>query len=398
MTTRALVAVLTLLPATALPAQHQTVDVDAQLVGLYRWSSRTPDGGGLGEARLVQPVVMARARLGRGALVRATANLEGLTIPSGELLPGAWGEGFVDRRHPHTYVHELLVEAVARPRCAVECRLGAFAGKGFVPFGSDDPMSRPFLAYPVNHHLAQVLERAVVGGQVAIGPVFIEGAVFNGDEPERPGQWPSVRRFGDSWATRLTMIPAQGLELSGSFASVHSPEHRPGAGATQTKYHTGLRLDRPLGTDRILVLAEWARTSELDGFFRFDSRLAEVQWRRGRLGVQYRLERTDRPEEERLDAFRSARPHLENSILGVTRWSTHLLGVVAPVRQSDDAVGVDAIVEIGTATVDRLGGGLFDPATTYGGRRLWTLSIGLRVSTGFRDHRMGRYGVVAGDH
>ena len=31
--------------------------------------------------------------------------------PTGELAPGDWGEGFVDRRHPHTYLHELVLSA-----------------------------------------------------------------------------------------------------------------------------------------------------------------------------------------------------------------------------------------------------------------------------------------------
>jgi len=49
------------------------------------------------------------------------------------------------------------------------------AGKGFVPFGTDDPMTRPFAAYPVNHHLAQILERYVAIAAVSAGPVIVEG-------------------------------------------------------------------------------------------------------------------------------------------------------------------------------------------------------------------------------
>ena len=36
-------------------------------------------------------------------------NLEGLTIANGELATGDWGEGFDDRRHPHTYLHEAML-------------------------------------------------------------------------------------------------------------------------------------------------------------------------------------------------------------------------------------------------------------------------------------------------
>ncbi len=92
----------------------------------------------------------------------ATLNLEGLTLTRGELSTGAYGEGFVDRRHPHTYAHELMAGAIAQ---YFGVQGSVFAGRGFVPFGSDDPMARPFEKYPVNHHLSQVLERLVaVGG------------------------------------------------------------------------------------------------------------------------------------------------------------------------------------------------------------------------------------------
>src|SRR5689334_2844113 len=63
----------------------------------------------LSELRVVQPVVMLHAGWGPHLAGLATLDLEGLTIPQGELAPGDWGEGFMDRRHPHTYSHELLV-------------------------------------------------------------------------------------------------------------------------------------------------------------------------------------------------------------------------------------------------------------------------------------------------
>ena len=43
-------------------------------------------------------------------------NLEGLTLSRGELDLGEWGEGFVDRRHPHTYLHELMAGVQLDPR------------------------------------------------------------------------------------------------------------------------------------------------------------------------------------------------------------------------------------------------------------------------------------------
>ncbi|MGH7592996.1 MAG: hypothetical protein ACRELE_03980, partial [Gemmatimonadales bacterium] len=73
-------------------------------------SNPIPGGGSLTEARLVQPVLMAIGHGFGGKLgFTATLDFEGTTIKDGELTPGAWGEGFVDRRHPHTTVHELNV-------------------------------------------------------------------------------------------------------------------------------------------------------------------------------------------------------------------------------------------------------------------------------------------------
>ena len=84
-----------------------------------------------------------------------------------------WGEGFIDRRHPHTYLHELMFsfdDLLGKVDGAA--RLSLAAGKGFAPFGTDDPMVRPVLRYPVNHHLAQILERAVAILGVSSGPVM----------------------------------------------------------------------------------------------------------------------------------------------------------------------------------------------------------------------------------
>ncbi len=192
-------------------------------------------------------------------------------------------------------------------------------------------MTRPPLRYPVNHHLAQILERAVAIAAVRRGGVSGEIGLFNGDEPERPGQWPRVGgRFGDSWAARLTAEPAAGLELQGSHAHVHSPEHRPGAGTDQKKWSFSARWEGVLDRRRTYGLVEWARTSEAEGFFVFSSLLAEGAWSAGRHRLYYRFERTERPEEQRISDFRSLRPHLENSILGVTRWTIHTLGYWPP--------------------------------------------------------------------
>ncbi len=327
----------------------------------------------------------------------ATINLEGATLADGELAPGNWGEGFVDRRHPHTWVHELM--GVAATGDVVSGRPWAVSiagGKGFVPFGTDDPMSRPPLRYPVNHHLAQILERAVLAAGGRLGPAVLELSLFNGDEPERPSSWPNWSRFGDSWAARLTVEPALGLEVQASYADVASPEHRGGAGPAQEKWSASLRWAGRAGSGEGYALAEWARSDEVEGIFTYESLLAEAEWRAGRLRPYLRVERTERPEEERTDPpFRSARPHLDNSILGITRWTgaTGGIGVTALRR---GGFTLEPLVEASWARVESVAGGLFDPVDWYGDDRLWSFTTAVAIRWGAADarHRMGRQGAV----
>ena len=362
----------------------------------YTWADPVPGDRSLGEVRLVQPTIMAHAgALGNRARLVATLNLEGLTIPDGELTMGAAGEGFMDRRHPHTYLHELMLSVDdVLGRSDGTARVSLSAGKGFAPFGTDDPMARPVLRYPVNHHLAQILERTVGILGVRAGPVLAEAGLFNGDEPERPGQWPRISRFGDSWSGRLTVLPLPGLELQGSRASVHSPENRAGAGSDQTKWSLSARWSGAVRRFPVYGLLEWARTSEAEGFFVFHSVLAEGAWTAGRSNVYYRFERTERPEEERtLTPFRSQRPHLENSILGTTRWTIHTAGYGVHV-QPIELLSVLPFAEVSYGRIAEVGGGLFNARSFYGKSSFWSLSVGARLDLGMPLHRMGRYGVA----
>src|SRR5687768_431958 len=241
--------------------------------------------------------------------LRASIDFEGLTLERGELNTGTYGEGYVDRRHPHTYLHEALAEARTRVG-GVELSLAA--GKGFAPFGTDDPMVRPFVKYPVNHHLAQVLERLVAIGAVRAGPLALEGGFFNGDEPTSAGTAPRASRFGDSWAVRATLSPLRGVELSSSHARVESPEEREGTGLDQRKLGIAARIERAGPGVFRYALVEWARTNELlsgRSVFRFATALGEASFVVRGVDLAARLERTTRPEEERLEnPFRTARP------------------------------------------------------------------------------------------
>ncbi|HXJ30932.1 MAG TPA: hypothetical protein VNG35_09835 [Gemmatimonadales bacterium] len=382
----ALVACAALLPqigtAGTVAAQHLQVDWGAQAIPTATETNVVPGNRSLGELRVVQPLAMLGVS-GFDGRIRfiATLDFEKYTIAHGELAPGDWGEGFEDRRHPHTLVHELLLVFGSS-------RIFAGAGKGFVPFGTDDPMTRPVVRYPVNHHLSQILERAVGFAGVRAGPVILEGGLFNGDEPVSPGSWPSVSRFGDSWATRLTMLPVTGLEAQISYAFVHSPENRPGAGPDDAKLSASVRWER----GRWYGLVEWAQTRTAGGAFVFRSGLAEGALTLGSQRPYLRIERSDRPEEERLFAspFRTRRPLFENSILGITRWTVVTAGDAMELRRGR-RLRLAPFVEGSYLGIARVGGGVFDPTIQYGRTKGFEVSAGVRLAAGMRMPRMGRY-------
>ena len=388
-----LVTVATL--AVARDSLHaQDVSIMAQAIPIVTRADPTATRSALTEGYVTQPLVMAHAawRWLRGI---STLNFEGLTLDRGELSTGAYGEGYVDRRHPHAYVHELLAGAEASRS---GFRASLFAGRGFVPFGSDDPMVRPFEKYPVNHHLAQVLERVVAVGALRYGPVIAELGTFNGDEPTGPGSSPSFDRFGDSWATRLTILPLSDAEVSASFASVASPEVSAGHGLDQRKGSVVARFNRETPTTWRYAMLEWARTDERDGDVltaRLTSLLGEAAvCARGAI-VAGRVERTDRPEEEQLlDPFRTPRPASDLSSLGVSRWTTLTASISAPPVQRGVLSGrlFVEVARIGVAAGNPAG--IFNPELRYGARRMWMYSVGVRLRAGSMHDRMGRYGAA----
>lgn len=389
--------------AMALPAQSRFgITPMAQAIFTVDHSDPVPGGGSLTEARVVQPVLMATGHaFGNTVGFTATLDFEGATIPGGELTPGDWGEGFVDRRHPHTTVHELNLEVHdLLGRLDGAGRLNVVLGKGFVPFGSDDPMSRPFVRYPVNHHLSQILERAVGIAQFVAGAVTVEGALFDGDEPTRPSDWPVIRsdgtwRFGDSRSLRVTLRPEPSLEVQGSLAHVHSPENRTGAGPDANKASVSARWEKSHGQQTHYAMVEWARTSELEGTFIYHTFLAEGMAAHNRFEAAYRFESTERPEELRLiDPFRTLRPSPDNSILGISRWSLHTVHLALDVMPITRSLQVQPFIEGTLGHITRVGAGIFDPIALYGTDQVRALNVGVLVGWGMRGHRMGRYGDV----
>ena len=400
---RLLLAAATTLATHIVRAQDSSVafGVEARGIGLVTRASHTPRNRMLTEAYLTQPIIGATLRAAR---LHATGmlNLEGATLRRGELDLGAWGEGYVDRRHPHAYLHELVVGVETRPAALA----GSIdAGRGFVPFGSDDPMTRPFVSYPVDHHLAQIIERLLVVAALRTGPLALEAATFGGDEPVDPSTLPLVRRMGDSWSLRATfsagMLPILlgRAELTASYANVKSPEYREGQGLDQRKGHVGVRFEADGGLFTRYALVELARTTDVDrgrDLYTFDAALAEGALCRGDVGTAIRWERSDRPEEERLvDLFRAARPATDVSILGVTRWTT-LTGAVSLPALRASAMHVAPFVEVARVTADRTSAAVFDPVRFYGSNGMWRLGAGIRVAGGRAAHgRMGRYGVAS---
>ena len=349
------------------------------------------------EGYLTQPMLFADARLAGGHLLAfTTLNGEGITLGRGEINPGGYGEGYIDRRHPHTYLHEAMLGALG---IRGGLRVSLFVGKGFVPFGTDDPMTRPSVKYPVNHHLAQVMERVQLVGALTSGPATLEVARFNGDEPEHPSDWPNGGRALDSWATRLTLRAPRGVELSASQARVESPEFATGQGLDHQQASASARLMRQAGTLRY-ALAEWGRTRESNTsgrtVFAFTSVLLEGTLTLGTFTISARAERSERPEEDRLDnPYRSVRPLLDFNVLGRTRWDVVTVNV-SPVSWRRAWTMAAPFIEVGWLRPRALARPTaFDPLVFYSASQLWMWSAGVRLHAGAMRPRFGRYGAAA---
>jgi hypothetical protein len=392
------VAILSLfLAARPLGAQ---VGFGARLIPLVTHASPAMAGDDLTEGYLTQPVLMAHASVPGGRLAfSGMLNLEGATIDRGELNAGIWGEGYVDRRHPHTYLHELTATGWLAGDAAAALALSLSAGRGFAPFGTDDPMSRRFTKFPANHHLSQILERYFAVAALRIGRAAVEGSLFSGNEPTSPEDVAGLGRFGDSWAGRVTIFPAPAFELQGSLARVAAPDFPPEAESEHRKWSLSARVERgmPAG-DGEYALVEWARTEELfsgEEANHFSTFLAEGTLTRRGVEVGARFERTTRPEEERLtDPFRTRIPHADVHLLGVTRWNI-ASARVSLARWDEGRLRARPFVELSRAAAEKVfATQFFDPTDFFGDDRVWNLSLGVRLEAGESHGRMGRYGAA----
>jgi hypothetical protein len=223
--------------------------------------------------------------------------------------------------------------------------------------------------------------------------VVLEGALFNGDEPEHPSSWPNLSRFGDSWSLRGLVHPTPWMEVQVSRAHVHSPEHRGGAGLDQEKWSTSVRAEGNLGTRPAYGLLEWARTDEASGAFRFESLLGEGAIGLGPVRPYMRIERTERPEEERVSPFHSRRPVIEDGLVGISRWTSVTAGVSVELLPAS-RWSVAPVLESTIGHIEKVGGGIFEVTSWYERPTFWSLSIGVRAGLGMKGHRMGRYGLL----
>ncbi len=399
--------------ADSVESRELTWTLGAQAIGLATRASPAHAGQSLTEGYLTQTMVMGTLSA-RGGLLSAQGMLdfEGLTLERGELDAGIYGEGYVDRRHPHTYLHEVVATASG---ALAATHFSLTVGKGFVPFGTDDPMVRPFEKYPVNHHISQIVERLLATVAVRRGPFAVEAARFNGDEPESPSDLPNSNRLFDSWATRTTVQPISRLELQASVARVKSPELASGGGLDQRKLSASARLEyapaRESGHDLDPIIAletrrrisyygllEWGKGSEYDGAvkaFSFSTALAEAEVSRAGLAFGVRIERTDRPEEQRLaNPFRTQRPATDLSILGRTRWDIATVRLSAYGEESRVNTFVP-FVEIARQHANSLTQpAIFEPDAFYGSDTMWSVSAGVGLRLGMLHRRTGGYGAA----
>lgn len=359
------------------------------------WRRETMLQGG---AYLTQPAVMVNlAAPGQRLVLRTTLNLESWTQPDGELTFGGWGEGFLDSRHPHTFLHEAMLTAnwwdVAGGALSVS------AGKGFVPYGTDDPMARPVVKFPTNHHLSQILERFTTNVAWLRGGWGIEGAVFGGSEPEGAHDYRNIESYGDSWAARLSRRfggfgPGAAWEFTASYAEVQEEHH--GVKETTRLGNVGVRHAAAYDFGSLYWLVEGSRSRAPSGDG-YSSVLGEIQAGLGasrRHQPYARVEYASRPEYARAGApgtpgfFRY--DHGAHAI-GATRWLIATVGYGVALDRGP--LSVRPYVELQQHEVRGLRGGV-TPESLFGGRGFWSLSTGARIFFGGGPMRMGSYGVL----
>ena len=345
---------------------------------------------------LTQPALMFNVEAPQSRIVlRTTINLEGLTQPDGELTFGGWGEGYIDKRHPHTYLHELMLSFILSGN---ERRgWSVSAGKGFAPYGTDDPMMRPVMKYPTNHHLSQILERWTISTAYTRDAWSVEAGVFGGNEPTSPTDLSNIETFGNSWSARVTRRFGTGVmgawpwEIAASFGRVQ--EEHDDERAISNLYNVALRHERDHGEFHVYGLIEGSLSDpgHDEGYY---SILAEGSVQRGRHKPYARVEFATRPEYAREGTPETEgffRYDHDDHPIGSTRWLIASAGYGVTV--STLPFGLRPFVEGQFNSVSNHSGSIA-PSAMYGRKSFWTLSAGFRIFLGGDPMRMGAYGVL----
>lgn len=348
---------------------------------------------------LTQPALMANLE-GPGSrwTLRTTLNFEGITQPDGTPTFGAWGEGFIDRRHPHTLLHEFMLSFNVWD--APGGALSLSAGKGFAPYGTDDPMSRPALKYPTNHHLSQILERWTVNATYVHRSGFsVEAGLFGGAEPDGPYDFSNLDSFADSWSVRFVQRlgdgfgPGAAWEISASYGHVaHDDE------PVTHLFNAAVRHDEAHDFGRLYLLAEVSRSDPAGPLQGFRALLGEARLELGDDGRHQpyaRIEIATRPEFERLGPAGSMEffryDHDEELTSSATRWTIVTAGY--GVDLTGLPVSVRPFAEVQHHRVRAERGGV-EPTALFGTDDFWAVSVGLRAFFGGGPMRMGSYGVL----
>jgi hypothetical protein len=338
---------------------------------------------------LTQPALMGHAAsAGQRVVLHTTLNFEGLTQEDGELTFGGWGEGFIDKRHPHTLLHEIMLSVNFWEVAGGALSLSA--GKGFAPYGTSDPMARPGLKYPTNHHLSQILERWTANASWLRGGWSVEAGIFGGQEPEGPYDLSNIESFGDSWSARVARRWAR-WEASASFGSVTEFAHT--VEETTRFANAAIVRSAPLGSGQLYMLAEASR-SFLADHSDFFSLLAEARYDGGGHQPYARVEYAARPEYARngppgSDEF--FRYEHDTDPVGTTRWLIATAAYAFELTSNPWSVRPFAEVQHHQVRGDQ--GGIV-ATDLFGRTSFWALSLGARVYLGGDPMRMGSYGVM----
>jgi hypothetical protein len=359
-------------------------------------------GGGANDAvaqtepYLTQPVIMFNIESPSSRVVlRTTLNFEGITQQDGELTFGGWGEGHIDRRHPHTVLHEAVLSVNLWN--AAGGALSLSGGKGFAPFGTDDPMSRPVVKFPTNHHLSQILERFFMSGAFRRSGWSLEAGVFSGSEPTGPYDFGNIESFANSWSARLTRRfggtgPMAAWEVAASYGHVVE-EHHDGD-VTGRLFNGYVRHERALPLGRWYALVEASRSEPVGAEQGYWAVVAETQLERGRHQPYLRFEASTRPEYERdgtpgTDGF--FRYHHDDEPIGATRWFIASAGYNHLLTRLP--LSVRPFVEVQYDNVANHRGDVSARAL-FGTTRFFSFTAGARLYFGGGPMRMGSYGVL----